>query len=402
MLENGSIVENLDIIDIAFGGDGVARTEDGAVFFIPFTAVGEVVTVQVTSARKNFFKADVISIQKPSDARETPVCKHFGRCGGCVYQHMNYEAELAAKRKQFRDVMSRIGHFEDFPELECFVPSPRRYGYRNKLRLEPLPNSQSYGFCARDNRTFFPVSQCHLAQAPLNAAIRGALRSEWGIQNAKRTKPYPLTLRVTSKGETCFYYGFAPSRLPWLKETILEKNASVPAGSFWQVNPDVANLLLSHVREWAAELNLEVLVDAFAGVGTFTLALGDLFRYRAIIESDKQAVEAARFNLEQAGMKASFIAKTTESSLGRVLSTIDSTKTLVVIDPPRTGCEPETLRLLAKFKPAAILYVSCNPTTLARDLKQLCEGDFKPVRAAAFDMFPATAHFESAVLLQRV
>ena len=406
MFDSGSIVENLEITDIAFGGDGVARTEDGAVFFIPFTAIGDIVTVQVTTAHSNFYRADVVKYTKQSEQRERPKCSLYGRCGGCVYQHLTYEAEIEAKRRQFTTVMSRIGHFSDFPELECFVPSQERYGYRNKLRLEPILNKNShvfsgYGFCLRDNRTFMPVKECCLAKPQLNGIIRSAINSNWGLQNARRQNPSSLTIRITSNGDTAFYFGFAPSKLTWLKETLRGKSVSVPVGSFWQVNPAVAEALFSHIRGWVAELNKEVLIDAFAGVGTFTLVLGDLFRHRVIIESDKQAVEAAKFNLAQAEMKATFIAKTTESSIGRVLSSVKASDTLVVIDPPRTGCAPETIKLLRKFAPSHILYVSCNPSTLARDLNLLCQEKYTPKRAAAFDMFPATAHFESALLLEK-
>ena len=347
-----------------------------------------------------------MKFQKQSKQRETPKCALFGRCGGCVYQHLTYEAEIEAKRKQFASVMSRIGHFSDFPELECFFPSQERYGYRNKLRLEPIVNKNShvlsgYGFCLRDNRTFMPVKECCLAKPQLNGIIRNAINSNWGLQNARRQPPSSLTLRITSSGDTAFYFGFAPSKLTWLKETLFGKGVSVPVGSFWQVNPTVAEGLFKHIRGWAAELHKEVLIDAFAGVGTFTLVLGDLFRHRVIIESDKQAVEAAKFNLVQAEMKATLIPKTTESSIGRVLSSVKAGDTLVVIDPPRTGCAPEVIKLLLKFAPSHILYVSCNPSTLARDLNLLCQDKYTPRRAAAFDMFPATAHFESAVLLEK-
>ena len=211
-----------------------------------------------------------------------------------------------------------------------------------------------------------------------------------------------MTLRADSNGNCACFFGFASSRLPWLHERLLGKDVLVPVGSFWQVNPEVAAALLNHVKGWLEPIDARTFVDAYAGVGTFSLAFGDLFQERVIIESDEQAVNASRKNHEMFGLRASFVSGKTEDALGNVLAHADSQKTVVVLDPPRTGCQSRVLKALRQFRPETIAYISCNPTTLARDLVTLCEDDYyEPVRCAAFDMFPATAHFESAVLLRR-
>lgn len=409
MAEPGTILKDVVITEIGFGGEGVARLEDGAVVFIPFTAVGDVLTVEITEARKNFYRACVRSIQTPGPGRETPICPYYGRCGGCTYQHLSYEAEVNAKKGQFKSVITRLGHFSEFPELEKFAASPMRFGYRNKLRLEPIARPGrplgarlQYGFCERDNETFFPVKSCALASDGVNAELKNALLSPWAEQNAKRPKPYPLTLRQDSTGTGAYYFGFASSKLKWLHENLHGKDISVPVGSFWQVNPLVAEELLTTIGEWLKPVGARALVDAYAGVGTFSLALGELFQYRVIIENDKNAVAASRANHERLGMKAKYVAGNTEDALADTLAKVNCGETVVVIDPPRTGCQPKVINTLLDFKPATVVYVSCNPSTLARDLKILCaDGAYKPIRAAAFDMFPGTAHFESAVLLQK-
>lgn len=404
MPEVGAIIENVEIIDIGYGGDGVARLGDGAVAFVPYTAKGDKVTLEVTDVRRKFCRGSVRSIVTLGAGRTKPVCPFYGLCGGCVYQHLTQEAEIDAKRAQFASLMTGIGHFGSFPALEGFTPSPARYGYRNKLRLEPVikgTDSLQYGFCQRDNRTFFPVNCCPLAMESINSAIPSALRGEWAARNAKRHQPFPLTLRADAAGQCAFYFGTASPRLKWMHEVLEGRDVSVPVGSFWQVNPPVAAQLIKTLREWLAPLHMRALIDAYAGVGTFSLALTDLFQYRVVIESDRQAVTAARFNHAKAGLKAKFLAHTTENVLDDALAAVNTAETLVVLDPPRTGCLPKVLKSLQAFRPT-LVYVSCNPTTLARDLQILCAGGaYVPVRAAAFNMFAATAHFESMVLLRK-
>ncbi len=410
MVECGTIIRDVEIKELVFEGAGFARLDSGAAVFVPYSAVGDVLTIEITAVHKNFYNAVIREIQQPGEGRCKPACPFFGRCGGCSYQHIDYSREVEAKRAQFATAMRRIGHFEEFPDLELFYEALKRYGYRNKLKLEPLEGkgklskrtSLEYGFCGLDNQAFFAVPKCLLAMDAINDSIAKAACSEWGAQNAKRPKPYPLTLRADSKGNCAFFFGFASSRLPWLHEQLLDKEVLVPVGSFWQVNPEVASALLEHVRGWLEPIGARTFVDAYAGVGTFSLAFGDLFQYRVIIESDAQAVNASRKNHETLGLKASFVSGKTEEALSNVLCKTDSRDTVVLLDPPRTGCHPHVLKVLQEFSPETIVYVSCNPTTLARDLEKLCANDgYAPIRCAVFDMFPATAHFESAVLLKK-
>lgn len=398
----------LTISAIAFGGDGVARTEEGPVVFVPFTAVGDVIVAEITEQRRNFYRAELRELVEAGAGREEPRCPHFGNCGGCAYQHLDYATELAAKRRQFIDTLSRLGHFTDFPTPSPTVAAPQAYGYRNKMRLEPirrLSNSGqtyvNYGYCQRDNQSYLIVKACPLAQDCLNELLPKAIGSAWGRQNAKRPKPYPLTLRVTSNGESQFYYGRAPTNIPWLREELAGEEFSVPLGSFWQVNPPVAEELLRCVADWTKDSPARCLIDAYSGVGTFSIAMDDRFQYRVLIESDEQAIAAAARNHELRQLKCRFQTGNTESQLPTVLAHVKTRETLLILDPPRGGCQPKVMDTLRKFPVAEIVYVSCNPATLARDLRLLCQdGLYAPVKSALFDMFPRTAHFESAVLLR--
>lgn len=404
-------IRRLTITDLAFGGDGVARSEEGAVVFVPFTACGDTVDARIVSAQRTFLRAEVAEVVEAGPGRVSPPCPYFGTCGGCAYQHLEYEKELAAKVSQLRDSLTRIGGLSDLPAVDPVFPSPRMYGYRNKIRLEPIPSDEGdeeaernleYGYCTRDNVTFMAIDRCPLAAEPLNDLLRKVGRTQWGRKNARRPRPLPLTLRVTHQGSTHFYFGRAPKAIPWLHESLLGRDVSVPLGSFWQVNNEVSDALAGTVSRWYRESPTRVLVDAYAGVGAFSLTAGDAAQYRVLIEEDSQAMEAARYNHETWGdLSCRCIADRVERALPGALRTVHTAEATVVLDPPRAGCGKRVIRTLCQLKPSTILYVSCNAGTLARDLKTLVdEGGFRLERLALFDMFPRTAHFESLALLR--
>ncbi len=403
---------NVTISDLAFGGDGVARTDEGVVF-VPYAAVGDDLLVTIVSAHKNFARGEIAAINRAGTGRALPVCPLYGKCGGCQYQHLEYEAEFAAKQKQLRDTLTRLGRFRDLPELDAAVPAPHPYGYRNKLRLEPMriqgdsttPTRIEYGYYLNDNKTFRAISRCPLAADELNQLIPKAIRSDWGKANVHKhgsASPGALTLRRSSQGETAFFFGFAPSRITWLHEELAGFTYAVPAGSFWQVNPEVAARLLATVADWIEPLELTSFIDAYAGVGTFSCALRNPFKDRLLIEADKNATAAAQLNLQNRGFGAQILTLPTEKALPKALSKYPADTTLVLLDPPRTGCHPRVLETLLKHRPAVVAYVSCNPATLARDLATLTiDGRYRIGKLALFDMFPRTAHFETATLLWR-
>ena len=404
MQSEGKTIKGAEIFETVFGGEGVARLPDGEILFVPFSAPGDIATVEITEAKKNYCRGVIRSLESASQLREKPVCPYYGRCGGCAYQHLTYEAECAQKSAQFKTVMQRIGKLQDFPEPEAMQANSARYGYRNKLRLEPFQGSAGldYGFCERDNETFFPLKGCPLAMDSINRQLSKGILKARSIKYPKGRHPYTLTFRTDARGVTESYLGRASSRLKWLREKLLDAEVSVPVGSFWQVNPATADMLFSKLKGWLLEYENRSLIDAYAGVGTFSLALGDAFQYRAVIENDAQAIAASKYNHEQLGLKARFFTGNTEALLGNCLANVKNSETTVVLDPPRTGCLPKVLSSLLDFKPSIVAYISCNPTTLARDLNALCShGAYVPVKAATFNMFPATAHFEAAVLLKK-
>jgi tRNA/tmRNA/rRNA uracil-C5-methylase (TrmA/RlmC/RlmD family) len=405
----------MTVTDLAFGGAGVGRGPDGRAVFVPFVVVGDEATVRITAVHQRFARADVVGLRVPGPGRTVPPCPLYGRCGGCQYQHLTDALQAETKLRQLRSVLARLGGLPDIPAPDPVVRSPQAYGYRNKLKLEPVPGvgvgdasgarGVRYGFCALDNTTFLEVTACPLASARLNALIPEAQQSGWARRNAGSTRPGPLTLRETADGTTYFFFGAASHRQPWLSEQFLHREVRVPLGSFWQVNPGVADRLAATVRDWVAEAPPTLLIDAYAGVGTFSLAAGAGVRRRVLIETDAEALRAAEWNHRAWGLGEcervhGAAERVLESCLGSAGA--KSADVTLVLDPPRTGCAERVLATIVRSTVARVLYVACDAACLARDLNVLvARGGFRLARLGFFDMFPQTAHFETLALLVR-
>jgi tRNA/tmRNA/rRNA uracil-C5-methylase (TrmA/RlmC/RlmD family) len=366
---------SLTIDDVAFGGEGVGRVDD-LVVFVPWVAPGERVEVEVTEVKKRFARARLLNILEPSPDRVAPACRYFGDCGGCQYQHLAYPAQLLIKHKQICDLFQRVGGF-DGALVEPVAPCPQPYGYRNRIMIrsqwDKFKQGLNLGFIRADNRLVVDIQECKIAEAALNGEI----------QRVRKNPPpkggLKVTLRVAAEG--------------WV----------VPRDSFFQNNFYLLPRLVEAVRGRLRDGGSRFLVDAYCGVGFFSVELADGVERYAGVEVDTAAIKAARQNAAARGKSnGEFIAGRTEDLLPGMLQRFDPAATTLVLDPPRTGCPPEMLRLLAEVRPAQILYVSCHPATLARDLNVLCStGVFELLKVIPLDMFPQTQHVECVADVRR-
>lgn len=364
----------LRIDDLAFGGEGVARVEDFVVF-VPFVAVGEVVEAEVTEAKKRFGRARLVRVVEASPERVRPRCPYFGECGGCQYQHLAYAAQLRFKQKQIADLFERVGRID--PRLIApVIPCPQPYGYRNRIMIrsqwDKFKQGLNLGFLRAENRLVVDIEQCAIADPVLNQQLQQV-----------RAHPPPkgglkVVLRLEPPG--------------W----------QVPPDSFFQNNLVLLPALVETVRERLRQAGTRHLVDAFCGVGFFSLELAGLVESFVGVELDRLAVRAARRNAAARGcVNGEFAEGPVEELLpGRLRRWAAGTVT-VVLDPPRKGCRRETLELLRQVGPAQIVYVSCHPATLARDLNILCRDDvFSVAGVIPLDMFPQTSHLETVADLR--
>ena len=394
----------LEITTVAFGGDGIGRV-DNFVVFVPFVIEGERVEVEIVEVKRRYATADLVRVITPSPKRVEPRCPYYMKCAGCQYQHIAYEHQLELKRRQIRDVFERIGKIAN-PPIEAVVGSPREYHYRNKIVVH---GPGKPGFWTTRGRSIIGIEQCPIAREEVNAKL--AEVSQQLLENVH------LTIRSNSEREVWAYTESrrAASELDeaetsvepppthgTITETILGNALHVPLGSFFQVNREVIELALGHARRIFAASGCKILVDAYCGVGLFALMLGDLAEHVYGIEEDAKAIQAANENAQQLGLaRYDFYPGKTERLLFYTLRQCNLDETCLILDPPRSGCAPVVLKTLRDQKPRKIIYVSCAPPMLARDIKQLVAHAYQLDRVTPFDMFPQTAHCEAVAGLTR-
>lgn len=358
----------LKISDIAFGGEGVARVEDFVVF-VPFVIVGEEVEAEIAEVKKRFARAKLIRVLTPSPERVTPPCRYFGACGGCQYQHMAYETQLGVKHRQIADLFQRIGGFED-SRIAPVIPCPQPYAYRNRVMIRSQWNKPeqrlNIGFVRWDCGLVEDIDECRIVEPAINEQIRQV-----------RAHPPP-------KGGIKVVLRIAPDG--W----------EVPPDSFFQNNFHLLPRLVETVRDLVRQGGARHLIDLYCGVGFFGIELGEVVESFAGVEYDRLAIQAARRNAEARQRRnGEFLAAQVEEALPDLWSRFAPELTTVVLDPPRKGCQSSLLQMLRGARPAQVIYVSCHPATMARDLNILCgEGVFELARVIPLDMFPQTQHVE--------
>jgi tRNA/tmRNA/rRNA uracil-C5-methylase (TrmA/RlmC/RlmD family) len=374
-LQKGDTI-SLTVSDLAFGGEGVGRVDD-LVVFVPFVALGETVEVEITELKKNFARAKLVRVVTPAPERVTPECRYFGSCGGCQYQHLAYPEQLRMKQKQIADLFERVGHMPRgvvAPVTAC----PQPYGYRNRIMVRSQWNGPAkrleLGFVRHDNQFVEDITECRIAEPALNEQLLGV-----------RANPPPkgglkVVLRVEAEG--------------W----------EVPPNSFFQNNFFLLPELVATVRRFLAASGARHLIDLYCGVGFFGIEAASSVESFVGVEYDQLAIRAARQNAESRGVtNGEFLAAKVEDALPALLERFPAAQTAVILDPPRKGCWPATLELLRQVRPAQIIYVSCHPATMARDLNILrSEGVFEVVNVQPLDMFPQTQHVECVADIRRI
>jgi 23S rRNA (uracil1939-C5)-methyltransferase len=363
-------VVDLRIEDVAFGGKGVAR-EQGKAVFVPYTIEGEMVSAEIVREKKQFAEAELVEVKQSSPNRVAPQCPYFGRCGGCAYQHIDYQHQLAIKWRQVRDALQRIGKLKNVP-MRPIISSPRHYAYRNRITVHAQDGA--IGFFRRDSHQLIDIERCPISHEEVNRALAN-------LREQKHVRDGHYTLRAGSEPRV-----------------------------FSQVNDEVAQALRDLIIDLVPP-NQDLLIDAYCGAGFFAKALLDKFERVIGIDWDRFAIAAAK---ENASEKETYIAGDVESELAATLQQTRmgdlqiapavtdrrSLKSLtIIVDPPATGLSANVRKAIVDFAPTTLIYVSCNPPTLARDLKEL-HHRFAINSITPLDMFPQTAEIEVLVHLE--
>ena len=392
--------DRLDLTLESWGRLGEALAwHDGTPIFVFGGIPGERVTAEVVRVHRKYASATVIEAHQPDPSRVSPPCQYFGQCTGCQWQHVAYEVQLAAKREKVADALVRVGGlFDDMSEapVDDTLPSPNRYGYRNHARFT-VSRSGSLGFVNRETRRFVRIDHCMLMRPSVNAILEELqdrchettqLSIRAGGGEGRIPADYLVQPRLFDPGIS------VETGQKRYAESVDGSRFFVSSPSFFQVNVEQAALAAQVVREGLALNPEDVLLDAYTGVGTFAVLLAPYVRKVIAVEESSAAVADARENA--AGHPAiEFVLGRTEDVLGELPLTPDT----VVLDPPRSGCQPRALQKLVEIATPRVAYVSCDPETLARDLKILCQGGYALDRVTPIDMFPQTHHVECVAIL---
>jgi 23S rRNA (uracil1939-C5)-methyltransferase len=371
------------------GGVGLAHTE-GKTVFVSLAAKGDVVRISIDREQGNLLFGSIDEVLEPSADRVEPPCPYFGRCGGCDFQQLTYEAQLDAKAEIIRDCLHRIAHL-DIPKI-VVVPAPAPWHYRARATWQIDPEQKTIGYYERGSRRVCDVAEC----AVLVPALQNTLEE---VRNTP-TNLVPDDLKhldaVVGDNGVSLAPAFADFHTKELSLTVGEETYNYSAAGFFQVNQEV----LRDVVEFALN-NLvgETALDLYCGVGLFTLPLARRFRSVIGVESNSVATRFARRNLQQAQLLNANIVTASVTdwfrSGGKEFESVD----FILLDPPRAGAESAVIKGILDLKPSRVCYVSCDPATLGRDLKKLVAGGFEVDAISGFDMFPQTHHVETVVQL---
>lgn len=349
------------IADVAFGGDGVARLDDGRVAFVPLVALGEEVTVEIVAARKHFLHARLVAVEVPSPERIEPRCPVFGRCGGCSYQHLNYPAQLALKEHQLAATLRRVGHLsaEDAP-VRTIVASPRAFEYRNRITVHLVDGAA--GFHAAGSNKLVEIQRCDIAEPAVNEALAAL-----AANRRRKREDGHRTLRADRSRRF-----------------------------FHQANDFAAAELMRVVSEFVGPGGAS-LVDAYCGAGWFIKELRPRFGQCIGLEWDRYAVEEAR---KDALPHERYLEGDVALLLPEALANASKTDTTLVLDPPAEGLAAAVSDEISDSQPQRVIYVSCHPATLARDLARLKRSGYVIEHVTPVDMFPQTAEIEAVAVLR--
>jgi len=380
----------------AAGGKALGHAADGRVVFVEYAIPGERVVAEVTKEDSSYIEATAVRVLESSSARVEPRCEYFGRCGGCQLQHIEYGEQLRLKADVVREQLRRIGRFEHAPVREMLgIREP--WGYRNHMRFS-VRRDGDVGFMQHGTHRFLRIDHCAIAHPRVNEVLREV--------QGRTMQTAQLTVRV---GENTGDVLIQP-KLHWrpgrtgrgrsgqahYTEVLRGVRYRVSSPAFFQVNTRQAERLVELVVSRATQIRPAVAVDAYSGVGTFAAQLAQHVAQVFTVEWSAAAGDDADVNLGSLPNVNRIV-----GSVEETLPDLHPSPDVVIVDPPRAGLQPTVIEAIVASKATRLVYVSCDPATLARDLRLLVDAGFDLVEVQPLDMFPHTQHIECVTTLDR-
>ena len=387
----------LELTGFGAGGVAIGHAPDGRVAFVEYGLPGERVLAEIKSESASYIEATTVEVREPSPQRVEPRCEYFGRCGGCQLQHVAYGEQLRLKTEVVREQLQRIGGFEEAPLLEM-IGMAHPWAYRNHMRFTVRRDGE-IGFMEHGTHRFLRIDHCEIALPAANRVLRDAqgrtmqtkqLTVRAGEHSAEQLVQPRLRWRPGRRGNT-------RSGQPFYHELLRGARYRVSSPAFFQVNSRQAERLIELVVARARAVEPRLVVDAYSGVGTFAVALAQVVPDVVTIEESAAAGDDAEVNLAPYP-NVRRIVGSVEEQLPGLLPQPD----VVVLDPPRVGLSASIVEALAASAVRRVVYVSCEPATLARDLRRFVDGGFTLSEVQPIDMFPHTQHIECVTTLDRL
>lgn len=429
--------EIVTIEKIVFGGDGLGRLKNGKVVFVPYVLPGEKVKVKINEEHQDYAFGELVEILEESEDRVSPPCQYYFSCGGCQFQHLSYDKELSLKEEVLKELFRRQGFKGELP-LREIVPSSSPFFYRNKLRLHVLSHPFRMGFVKRRTHEVLEIKRCLLGDEELNRTLDLLYQCDtWRLLSERvkrvRLEKSLIDNRVTllfwslfpinredleriyreTGVKSIFYYtkgarphGPYPPDAPYggrkLMPAMFDLVYYVQPGVFTQSNWEINLKIMQNV--FALGVDAEAVLDLHSGMGNFLLPLvkgNNLAREFLGVDTDPLAIEDGLYTAERNGLngRLDFQRKSSMEALYEAVQEVKKYD-LILLDPPRGGCR-ELIRLLPDVAVSKIVYISCDPPTLVRDVLLLEKVGFYLKDLIIFDMFPRTYHFEVFALLEK-
>jgi len=394
---------------LVYGGEGLGR-HDGKVVFVPFAVPGDRLLVRPVEEKKTFVRAEIVRILKPAAARVAPACALFEKCGGCQWQQVKYRNQVEAKRL----ILEEIFHHR-FPQTRRIpikmIPCPQPLAYRSRARVQLRGSGAkaSVGFFRPGSHAIQDVESCPLFRPALNEALTSLRQFKLKVDTDSRPQEMDL---ACSQEENTFatarvglsetggmpLFGSGTTREPVLRRKVGEFVYSVNASVFFQANDSMVSELVRLVEDWAGKGDGAAL-DLFAGVGLFSLPLARRYQQAVAVENSSAAARLCAANASAAGIRNLQVACADVSTW---MQGIESPEfDTVLLDPPRAGAGVEVMERIREWAPRTIIYVSCDPQTLVRDISKIAATDYRIDLVTGLDLFPQTYHFETVVRLLR-
>jgi len=395
-----------------YGGEAMGRLEDNRAVFVPFGLPGERVRIRLTQEKKNFARGEIIEVLEASPDRIDAKCKHFGVCGGCHYQNLPYEKQLIAKTDILIDQLKRIGKIES-PPVQDMVACPVPWNYRNHVQFS-LDGDGKLGFQRSNSNRVVPITECHLPESSIN--------NFWDqLEFESETNVERVSLRTGEDDDLMLVLESIDHETPELEieagisithvfegntvviagsdhivMNVLGRDFKVSAASFFQVNTVMAGKMVEHLLAKLPVTESTTLLDVYCGVGLFSAFFAPKSKTVIGIESSESSSEDFTVNLDEFDNVELY-----EANAEDVIPQLEAKPDIVLVDPPRAGLDKAVVDGILKLKPSHIAYVSCDPSTLARDTARLISGGYRLKEVTPFDLFPQTYHIESISIFER-